>query len=252
MTEKGQHGIRCSQFEGLLPDALDGLLAEETSREFEAHAAECTVCGPMLAEARQGMVWLEALEDLEPPKNLVHNILAATSAAPSAEAQAAPKAISLGWMGRLWKPVRGALATMIQPRFATSFSMAFFSLSLTLTLAGVKLKDLIHMDWHPSAMGRAIVMEYTQLESKVVRYYKNMRLVYEIQSRVQELKKAYPASTDQQQQPPAADQPKQDDKDKKDKNDTSGRPDERQDHYSQELDDGVIAYLKTSNEGVNQ
>ncbi|HEY6248735.1 MAG TPA: zf-HC2 domain-containing protein [Candidatus Angelobacter sp.] len=246
MTEKGQNEIRCSQFEALLPDALDGLLSEEASRAFEAHVAECQVCGPMLAEARQGMGWLQALEEVEPPRNLMHNILAATSAAPK-EAPATPKSMKPGWISQAWKPVRGVLAGMMQPRFATSFSMAFFSLSLTLTLAGVKLKDLVHMDWHPSAVGRAIVMEYTQLENKVVRYYRNMRLVYEIESRVQELKKASPAPSDQQQ--PPAEQPKED-KNKKDKNDTSGRPEERQDHYSQELDNALVADLKMSNEGV--
>jgi hypothetical protein len=247
MTEKGQHDIQCSQFEGLLADALDGLLSEEARRGFEAHAAGCSVCGPMLAEARQGMVWLQSLEEVEPPKNLVHNIVAATNALAAKEAQAAPKTSKPGWVPRMWKPIRGVLTGMMQPRFATSFSMAFFSLSLTLTLAGVKFKDLIHMDWHPSAMGRAIVLEYTQLESKVVRYYKNMRLVYEIESRVQELKKNSPAPIEQQQ--PPAEQPKED-KNKKDKNDTSGRPEERRDHYSQELENARIAYLKLTNEGV--
>lgn len=246
MTERGQNGIQCSQFEGMLADALDGLLPEEAQQGFEAHAAECSVCGPMLSEARQGMLWLQSLEEVEPPKNLVHNIVAATDALAAKEAQAASKAAKPGWILRIWKPVRGGLATMMKPRFATSFSMAFFSLSLTLTLAGVKFKDLIHMDWHPSAIGRAIVLEYTQVESKVVRYYKNMRLVYEIESRVQELKKNSPAGD--QQQPPA-EQPKED-KNKKDKNDTSGRPEERQDHYSQEQDNARIAYLKMMNEGV--
>jgi len=245
MTEKGQNEIRCSQFEGLLPDALDGILSEEATHGFQAHAAECSVCGPMLAEAREGLVWLQALEELEPPRNLVHNILAATSAAPAKDAQAVHKMMRPNWITRLWKPIRGVLAGMVRPRFATSFSMAFFSVSLTLTLAGVKLTDLLHIDWHPSAVGRAIVMEYTQVESKVVRYYKNMRLVYEIESRVQELKKASP---NDQQQPPA-EQPRED-KNKKDKKNTSGSPQERQDNYSREVDDTLIANLKTVDEGV--
>jgi len=247
MTEKGQNAIQCSQFEGMLSDALDGFLPEETKGAFEAHAAGCSVCGPMLAEAQQGMLWLQGLEDLEPPKNLLHNILAATNAAKADEKEAAPQSRKPGWAIRLWKPVRGVLAGMMQPRFATSFSMAFFSLSLTLTLAGVKLKDLIHMDWHPSAVGRAIVLQYTQVESKVVRYYKNMRLVYEIESQVHELKKNSPASSDQQQ--PPSERPKED-KNKKDKNDTSGSPEKRQEHYSQELDDALIAYMRISDEGA--
>ena len=246
MTEKGQNAIQCSQFEGMLSDALDGILSEEARGAFEAHATGCSVCGPMLAEARQGMLWMQGLEDLEPPKNLVHNILAGTSAA-KADEKAAPRRLKPGWAIRVWKPIRGVVAGMMQPRFATSFSMAFFSLSLTLTLAGVKLTDLIHTDWHPGAVGRAIVLHYTQLESRVVRYYKNMRLVYEIESRVHELKKNSPTPSDQQQ--PPAEQPKED-KNKKDKNDTSGTPEKRQEHYSQELDNALIAYMRTSDEGA--
>src|SRR5260221_4453644 len=76
-----QDGLQCSQFEALLADALDGLLTAEFQRDFTAHGRTCPLCGPMLAEAREGMLWLESLEDVEPPRNLVHNILAATSMA---------------------------------------------------------------------------------------------------------------------------------------------------------------------------
>ena len=245
MTEERQDGMQCSQFEGMLADALDGILSEEASQAFEGHAVSCPVCGPMLVEAREGMLGLQALEDLEPPKNLVHNILAATSAVEGKEKQAAPQALKPRWTAQLWKPIRGMLKGMMQPRFATSFSMAFFSISLTLTLAGVKFTDLLHLN--PSSVGRAIVLEYTQVESKVVRYYKNMRLVYEIESRVREMKKNSESPADQSQ--PPAEQPK-DNKNKKDKNDTSGRPEERKEHYSQELDNALIAYMRTSDEGA--
>ena len=247
MTEKDKPGLQCSQFESMLPDALDGTLSEEASRAFGAHAAVCPVCGPMLAEAREGMLWLEKLEDVEPPKNLVHNILAATSAAP-AEKGKAPEPAAPGWLTRVWTPVRAGLAGMMRPRIATSFSMAFFSLSLTLTLAGVKLKDLTQINWHPSAIGRSIVLQYTQVESKVVRYYRNMRLVYEVESRVHELRKNSGAEQKDQQQP--AEQPKEN-KDKKN-NDTSGRPEEQQDNYSLDTDNALVASLTTTHEGANR
>jgi hypothetical protein len=249
MTEKRQNGMQCSQFEALLPDALDGILTGEISRAFQAHADVCPACGPIFAEARQGMLWLQALEEVQPPSNLVHNILAATSAAEATEATGRPAASRPGWAARVWKPIRGVLAGAMQPRFATSFSMAFFSLSLTLTLAGVKFKDLAHIDWRPSAMGKAVVLQYTQVESKVVRYYNNMRLVYEIQSRVGELRKN--SGAEQKNEGPTQDQPKQDKK-KKQNNDTSGRPELRQDNYSQEADNAVIAYLTQDDEGANR
>jgi hypothetical protein len=244
MTEKDKNPIQCSQFEGLLPDALDHLLSEELGQAFAAHAASCPVCGPMLAEARDGRLWLKRLEELEPPPNLLHNILAVTSAAKD-EQKARPRAPQPGLASRLWRPVGGALAGMIQPRFATSFSMAFFSLSLTLTLAGVRLKNLAYIDWHPSAVGRTIVLQYTQVESKVVRYYKNMRLVYEVESRVRELRKNSGPEQNDQPQP----EPPKENKNKKN-NDTSGRPEERRDNYSLDLDNALIASLKLIDEGV--
>jgi ABC-type dipeptide/oligopeptide/nickel transport system permease subunit len=39
-----------------------------------------------------------------------------------------------------------------QPRFAMSFGMAFFSLSISLSLFGVKLSDVRHADLRPSAI----------------------------------------------------------------------------------------------------
>jgi hypothetical protein len=248
MTEKNQNGMECSRFEALLSDALDGLLPEEISRAFQVHAESCAACGPILAEARQGMRWLRILEEVQPPANLLHNILAATSAVEPTREPERSEALQSGWAGRLWKPIRGAFAGAMKPRFATSFSMAFFSLSLTLTLAGVRLKDLTHIDWRPASLGKAVVLQYTQVESKVVRYYNNMRLVYEIQSRVGELRKS---SGTEQKNENVPEQPKPDKK-KKDNNDTSGRPEQRQDNYSQETEYAVIAYLTPGDEGANQ
>lgn len=251
MTEKQPNSMHCSQFEALLSDVLDGTLPQEARQACESHARTCPACGPMLAEARQGMLWLNALEEVEPPRNLVHNILAATTAEEAKET-APTKSLKPSWSTRLWQPIRGVMTGATHPRFVTSFAMAFFSLSLTLTLAGVRLKDLARIDWHPSAVGRAVVMRYTQVETKVVQYYKNMRLVYELESTVSELRKSTDSGQQteqppQQQQP--AEQPKEN-KNKKDNDDTSGRPEKRQEHYSEELDHGLIAYLKQSNQGA--
>ena len=247
MTEKDHNGLQCSQFEALLSDVLDdaGVLSPEVRRTFHAHAESCASCGPIFAEARQGMLWLQGLEEAEPPANLIHNILAATGAAESAKQPTTAKAAWTGRLSRLWSPVRGVMAGALQPRFATSFSMAFFSLSLTLTLAGVKLKDIAHFDWRPSSLGKAVVMQYTQVESKVVRYYNNMRLVYEIESRVDQLRQNSGA---EQKKESAPEKPKEEKK--RDKNDTSGRPEQRQDNYSQDMDNAVIAYAKPKHGGA--
>ena len=248
MAKDFQNGIQCSQFETLLADALDGVLSEEIREAFDAHGSSCLVCGPMFSEAQQGMLWLQSLEEAEPPKNLLHNILAATSMAGSIKAEARPAVAAKDrWTWRLRQFVSRPFGGVMQPRFVTSFAMAFFSLSLTLTLAGVGIKDLARADLRPSSIKKAVVLEYTQIESKVVKYYENMRVVYEIESRVQELKKS---SAPAEEEGKPQEQPKEEKKNKNDNNDTSDKPEKKQEHYTN-LENGLVAGLKTSNEGAS-
>ncbi|HZE24116.1 MAG TPA: zf-HC2 domain-containing protein, partial [Blattabacteriaceae bacterium] len=79
MNNEAKNGMACSEFEALLADALDNAIAGESRTAFDEHGRSCAVCGPMLADALEGMVMVRGLAELEPPKNLVHNILAATS-----------------------------------------------------------------------------------------------------------------------------------------------------------------------------
>lgn len=236
MNTPFQNEMQCSQFEALLAEALDGALPADLQPAFDAHSGSCPACGPMLAEAREGMLLLGALSELEPPKNLVHNILAATAMAEArAHAGVAPAGAKAGWLKSLFPAHTGAVrrtgwAGVLSSRFVTSFCMAFFSLSLTLSLAGVKVSDLAKIDWHPTALRKSVVLQYTQIEAKITRYYDNMRLVVEVESRVRDLKKA--AS-------PAPEDNSNDNRQRQNRNaapDTSGRPQE-QENYSQERDD---------------
>ncbi|HEX7289376.1 MAG TPA: hypothetical protein VF532_24545 [Candidatus Angelobacter sp.] len=243
MNKEFQNGMQCSQFEALLAEGLDETLAGGLKEAFDLHGQTCPACGPMLAEAREGMLLVAALPEVEPPKNLVHNILAVTSLAEAksgGKSGVAPaKAAKQGWLDRL----RGFTPGMLHSRFVTSFCMAFFSLSLTLTLAGVKVSDVANAVMHPSTLRKNVVMQYTQLEAKVERYYDNMRLVVEVESRVRNLKKA--AS-------PAPDSENDNNKQKQNRNeapDTSHGPEERQ-NYSRQRDESVIARSMTRSEGA--
>jgi len=244
-NKSSQSEIQCSSFEALLADALDGLLREDQQQSFHLHAEGCEACGAMLQEAREGMAWLQGIEEIEPPKNLVHNILAATSRATGTEQQATPSAARPGLLSRMWVSLRPVLTGAVQPRFVTSFAMAFFSLSLTMSLAGVKVKDLAHMDLRPNSVRKAVVLQYTQVQSRVVRYYENMRLVYEFESRVRELRKAADTTPSVSKPIEQPNDGQDKGKTKKENNDTSGRPEQRQDYYSRELDGGAIAYFKS-------
>lgn len=230
MNSNRQHGMECSQFEALLADALDGTLTAETETRFTAHKDSCGICGPMFMEAQEGMLSLNALPELEPPTNLLHNILVRTTMA-EAKGEVAPRpaTVGVGWLERLRLRLPSPLAGMLHARFATSFCMAFFSISLTLNLLGIRVTEIRHVDWHPTALKRSAVLEYTQVQARVLRYYDNMRLVYEVESRMRELKKVTAPAQDNINTKP----------DKQNRNnppDTSGRPQEHE-NYSREMDD---------------
>ncbi len=111
-----------------------------------------------------------------------------------------------------------------------SFGMIFFTFSLMVSAAGVKASDVAKIDVRPSALRHA----YNTAQIKVVQYYDNIRFVYEIESKVRELRRAAsPAEP--------APQPK---KENRGNGDTSGQPDQRQDrNYSQEESQTVLAGL---------
>ena len=216
MARENNHGMQCSEFDALLSDALDESLKGPKLETFQSHAKSCEVCGPLFADAKAGQDWLLQLEDVEPPAELVRNILVATSG------------LQPSWWERFQSSFLSPMVNLArQPRFAMSFGMAFFSLSVTLSIAGVRIGDLRHVDLRPSAIKRT----YYQTTAKVVKYYENIRVVYEVESRVREFKKA----TTPAEQPPEQ-------KDKTRKNDTSGQPDQKQErNYSQGENTPVLA-----------
>ncbi len=230
------HGMQCLEFDGLLSDAIDGLLSGAQLESFHAHARSCSACGPLFSEVQAGRNWLKDLTEVEPPAGLVNNILASTTGVdtqrlrvnvPSAQPQVSWLERVQAWISGAVQPVWG---TVRQPRFAMSFGMAFFSLSVALSVLGVKPADLRGISLRPSAIRHT----YYNTQARVVRYYENIRFVYEVESRVRELKRnVAPAERPAGEAAP----------DKKDhKNDTTQQPEQKQDrNYSQNESHIILA-----------
>jgi len=194
--------MRCSQVEAILAEILDGTLQGERLTSFEAHQQSCAACRTMVEEARAGMHWLKALDEAEPPRNLVHNVLAQTiGALPSEHAVVKPR--GEGWLEKLKGRLAPLFAPIATPRFAMSMGMAFFSITLLLGIAGFHFADVRHWDLSSKGIRRT----YYEAEAHVMRYYENMRVVYEIESRVRDLRRAATpgqnAQPQQQQEAPA-------------------------------------------------
>jgi hypothetical protein len=243
MPGETKHGIECAEFEALLSEVLDDdrPLSPARKESFDAHRRICAVCGPMFAEVQAGQHWLRTLklEAVVPPPHLVHNILAATSGVVSrrpitAAAAAGGGSTPFGERVREWWDSFFTPATTLvrQPRFVMSFGMIFFTFSLALNVAGVKASDVAKVDLRPTALRHA----YYDAQNKVVKYYDNIRFVYEIESKVRELKRA---------NTPAEPGPQPKEQKNNRKNDTSGQPEQRQDrNYSQEYNQPVLAALR--------
>jgi hypothetical protein len=238
----GSNSVHCADFDARLADLLDGAMAGAELEAFRAHAEACMDCGTLFTQAKTGMDWMKALPEVEPPANLVHNILAATTHVESKLKAGSPAlATSSGWWQRATSGLSPALAALMQPRLAMTAAMAFFSISMLMNVAGVSWKDVKNLDLRPSAITNSASMQYHETTAKVVKYYENIRFVYEFETRVRELKKA---ATSEEQTTPAPAGDKQQKKDGTNQNDSSQNPPKEQNEkYSLEKTETVMAKL---------
>jgi hypothetical protein len=201
--------LRCDEWENLLADALDGTLSAADTAAFTRHHRECVLCAQMLKETEQGRSWMKYLAvEPEVPTDLLQKILARTSGGLQPGVAAPP--ISLPARRPAWHRVMlPAVRQVMEPRLMMTVAMAFFSIALTLNLAGVKVTDLRAADLQPSRLRANITRQYYSTNEQVTKYYKNLRLVYEMESRVRELRRTTdtePAPSPQQTpKPPARD-----------------------------------------------
>lgn len=216
MAGELQHGMQCAEFDALLTEALDGVLNGQKLVRFNTHKSGCTACSEMFAEAKAGMNWLKALPEVDPPTRFAERVLLATS---GIQTKAAPE-VSCSWQERMRELIvpkfRPVWTTVMQPRFAMSFGMAFFSITLVLNVIGVKVTNIRTADLRPSA----IVRNYYETTGRLVKYYENIRFVYEMETRVRAVMK----STTRPQE-------KQPDQNKDQKKTKQGNEPEQQQNY---------------------
>lgn len=235
MPDTGHNGIECHEFDLLLIDAMDGVLGAPELDRFQAHARSCAACGPLLAEVQAGRNWLKGLTEVEPPASLVTNILASTTGVDSQRLRTVARADDLRfspsgtWIERLQAAIYGFLepvwSTVRQPRFAMSFGMAFFALSVGLTITGVKPSDLRQVSLRPTAIRHT----YYSTRARVVRYYENVRWVYDVQAALHNIRRNAPAE-------PGPDTRHVN------KNDTTQQPEQKQErNYSQRESQLILA-----------
>jgi hypothetical protein len=213
--EKGSRTLSCEAWEAMLTDALDGTLSARDAEAFDTHSKGCAAgCGELLEEAKRGTEWLRFLRETpEAPQGLLEKILVGTTGFTDAQPLAAGGAAALPHQPWLGVPFGLLQRHMAESRILMTLAMAFFSLALTLNLTGVRLNQLKLSDLSPSALAASVSHQYYTTSAHLTRYYLNLRIVYELESRVNEMRRdnnapaPRPAVQQQQQQPAQKPQP---------------------------------------------
>ena len=199
----------CSVCEAMLPDAVDGALTAAEQRAFDQHVAGCVQCAKELEEAQRGAAWLSMLKSQapEPPADLLAKILAGTTGVAGAAAASvfatpshvpeaghgAPGFVATPTWGERVVALRARVMDVFsientrmtfQPRLAMTAAMAFFSIALTLNLTGVRLTDIRASNFTPGGVRRSVM----DASASAARSFQNMRVVYQVESRVSELR----------------------------------------------------------------
>lgn len=163
--------MNCADFEILLCDYIDGTLAAVQKHEFEQHVEECPACKEFAADAGAAVAFIERVEGVTPPSELLTRI-----------SFAIPKAARPGLRGTFsaW------LQPILQPRFAMGMAMTIVSFSMLGRFAGIEVRQLKASDLTPAKVWAATDDRVHRAWERTVKYYESLKLVYEVQSRLKE------------------------------------------------------------------
>jgi len=200
----------CGQWETLLVDAMDGTLRPEDEATFSNHMATCSACMEMFEQVRRGREWLEFLSpEPEVPSDLLARILTETGngkvepgrlVIAGAHGEAAGNLVT---MTPVWQRpgFAGRMRRFAEPRLLMTAAMAFFSIALTLSMTGVRFTAIKLSDLRPSSVRSAVEKRIMTASTPLVRYYDHLRFVYEVESRMRELRRQTDAQGDKSNAP---------------------------------------------------
>jgi hypothetical protein len=165
--------MNCADFEVLLCDYLDGTLDAAQRQAIEEHQRQCASCAEFAKDVAGAVSYLSEAAPVEPPPELLTRI---TFEIPTDGKQ--PR----GWRSFF----SGWLRPVLQPKFAMGMAMTILSFSMLGRIAGIEVRQIKAADLHPAKVWAAADDKIHRAWGRAVKYYENLRLVYEVQTRVQE------------------------------------------------------------------
>jgi len=160
----------CATTEERLTDYLDGALAPEEAAAFSAHTTGCPACTKIVAQVSALVEKMQLVEPLDPPAQLTVKILDATL---GPRTQSSEWRKWFDWVSVIWQPRFGMGAATVAASFAVMFH-ALAPVGKKVTLA----------DLNPLVMARAANRQAHLTYAHGVKFVNDLRVVYEIESRL--------------------------------------------------------------------
>jgi hypothetical protein len=175
--------MTCAELEILLCDYVDGTLRGEERTALESHLAECSACAELAKDVAGVTAFIETVAPAEPPAELLTRIL---HELPTARPKAEKRPL---W----WKLTGGPLQALLQPRYVMGMAMTVLSFSMIAKFAHIEPRQLRPADLDPVKIWASIDDRSHRMWDRTMKYYDNLRLVIEIQSRLKEWTDQEPA-----------------------------------------------------------
>src|SRR5947209_7338423 len=171
--------MNCADFENLLADYVDGNLAETQRRAVEEHTASCAACREFMRDVSGAVAFLKRADQVVPPPELVTRIAYQAPIGRTRE-PFEPEGV--------WSKVSAAwLQPLLRPRFAMGMAMTVLSFAMLQRCTGVQVQHIQAADLSPIRIWDGVEDRVIRVKDRAVKYYENIRLVYEIETRLKDL-----------------------------------------------------------------
>jgi anti-sigma factor RsiW len=161
----------CTLTEERLSDFLDGDLLGEQLAAFSAHRQSCPACAGLVAQVTGMLKEMHQLEMVPEPAWLSRRVAVATLGS---------KVSRQGWDRWFWW-----VPKIWQPRFAMGIATVAACCIIVVQTGGVTPKKLSRADLNPADMFRAANRGLHLTYARGVKFVNDLRVVYEIQSRLE-------------------------------------------------------------------
>ena len=169
--------MTCAEVEVLLCDYFDSTLPHRQGIALEEHLAVCSTCAELARDVEGFTEFLERVPAAEPPAELLTRILhEAPRGVQTSEARPS-------WWRRLFG---GWFEGVLQPRYAMGMAMTVLSLAMLARFAHIEPRAPRASDLDPVKAWQTIDDRTHRVWDRAMKYYENLRLVIEIQSRLKE------------------------------------------------------------------